>query len=170
LNNPLKYELSTKGSKTYLPENNNLNTNESMHEFEIFNKSLDSSNKYLNNTTSYTFEDVKSGNQALLPGERTVRLTDKLNPNKNLNTDDYMSGATSLQDVFASSQSTNTSYTDLNRFTGTQTTFPNTHNPVISLNTSVKDLSFDRTFIDNKAPALLSSKDESAPNIVFETY
>ena len=50
------------------------------------------------------------------------------------------------------------------------TTFSMSHNPVISLNPAVKDLSFDRTFIENSNPTLLQSKEESAPNVIFETY
>jgi hypothetical protein len=147
-----------------------LNSNTSSHEFELFNNTLNSTSKYLNTELNYTFEDLKSGNQSLLPGERTVRLTDKLNPQKNLNVDDKFISKGSLQNVYESSQDHQVSYTNLNRFTGSVTTFPATHNPVLSSNNSVKDLSFDRTFIENKAPSLLQSKEESAPNIVFETY
>jgi hypothetical protein len=169
-NNPLKYELSTKGSKTHLPNHNNLNSNTNTHEFETFNNSLSSSTNYLNTPISYTFEDLKSGNQSLLPSERTVRLTDKLNPQKNLNTDDFMSKDTSLNNVYSTLSSNNTSYSDLNRFSSTSTTFPLGHNPVLSSNPSIKNLSFDRTFTENSGPALLQSKEESAPNIIFETY
>jgi hypothetical protein len=169
-NNPLKYELSTKGNKTYLPNNTSLNTNTNTHEFETFNNSLSSNINYLNNPVSYTFEDLKSGNQSLLPTERTVRLTDKLNPQKNLNTDDLSAKDNSISNVYSTLSSSNTSYTDLNRFTSTSTTFPLGHNPVLSSNPSTKNLSFDRTFTENSGPALLQSKEESAPNIVFETY
>jgi hypothetical protein len=169
-NNPLKYELVTKGGKLYTNNQSSLNSTENTHEFELFNNTLNSTNKYLNTNLNYTFEDLKSGNQSLLPGERTVRLTDKLNPQKNLNTDEKFLSKGSLQDVYTSSQDHQTSYTNLNRFAGTTTTFPATHNPVLSLNNSVKDLSFDRTFIENKSPSLLQSKEESAPNIIFETY
>ena len=79
-NNPLKYSLISKGNKTYAP---NTNTNyDNTHEFEIFNKNLTSITNLTNQSLEYTFEDLKSGNQSLLPGERTVRLTDKLNPQK----------------------------------------------------------------------------------------
>jgi hypothetical protein len=147
-----------------------LNSNTSSHEFELFNNTLNSTSKYLNTELNYTFEDLKSGNQSLLPGERTVRLTDKLNPQKNLNVDDKFLLKGSLQNVYDSSQDHQVSYTNLNRFAGATTTFPATHNPVLSSNNAVKDLSFDRTFIENKSPSLLQSKEESAPNIVFETY
>jgi calcineurin-like phosphoesterase family protein len=168
-NNPLKYELSTKGSKTHLAGTTNISSNNT-HEFETFNNSLSSNINHLNNNVSYIFEDLKSGNQSLLPTERTVRLTDKLNPQKNLNTDDFNKNSTSVNDIYSSLSSNNTSYTDLNRFTNTSTTFPLGHNPVLSSNPSVKDLSFDRTFTENAGPALLQSKEESAPNIIFETY
>jgi len=169
-NNPLKYELTSKGSKSYLPTSNNMNTTENTHEFEMFNSSLNSNSTHLNNAVTYSFEDLKSINQSLLPTERTVRLTDKLNPQKNLNTDSVSTSQTSLKDVYTSSSDNNTSYTDLNRFAGTSTTFPLGHNPVLSSNVSVKNLSFDRTFSENSGPLLLQSKEESAPNIVFETY
>jgi hypothetical protein len=169
-NNPLKYELVTKGSKLHTNNQTSLNNAVNTHEFELFNNTLNSTSKYLNTDLNYTFEDLKSGNQSLLPGERTVRLTDKLNPQKNLNVDEKSLTNSSLQNVYNSSEDQQVSYTNLNRFSGTTTTFPATHNPVLSLNTSVKDLSFDRTFIENKAPSLLQSKEESAPNIIFETY
>jgi hypothetical protein len=141
-----------------------------MHEFEIFNKSLNSNTNQLNNSVEYLFEDLKSINQSLLPTERTVRLTDKLNPQKNINTEEVNLVNTSLKDVYMSSSDSNTSYTDLNRFAGASTTFPLGHNPVLSSNASVKNLSFDRTFTENSGPSLLQSKEESAPNVVFETY
>jgi|TARA_B110000971_G_C19967918_1_gene481177 hypothetical protein len=169
-NNPLKYSLTTKGTKAYLPNTNNNTTSENMHEFEIFNKSLNSNTTQLNNSVEYLFEDLKSINQSLLPTERSVRLTDKLNPQKNLNTEEANIPNSSLKDVYMSSADSHTSYTDLNRFAGTSTTFPLGHNPVLSSNTSVKNLSFDRTFTENSGPLLLQSKEESAPNIVFETY
>jgi hypothetical protein len=169
-NNPLKYELSTKGSKTHLPTSSHLNSVTNTHEFETFNSSLSSNLNKLNNPISYTFEDLKSGNQSLLPTERTVRLTDKLNPQKNLNTDDFSTKDTSISNVYSSLSSSNTSYTDLNRFSSTSTTFPLGHNPVLSSNPSIKNLSFDRTFTENSGPALLQSKEESAPNVIFETY
>tara|TARA_B110000240_G_scaffold72053_1_gene81947 strand:+ start:1090 stop:1803 length:714 start_codon:yes stop_codon:yes gene_type:complete len=169
-NNPLKYSLTTKGTKTYLPSKENINTSENMHEFEIFNKSLNSNTNQLNNSVEYLFEDLKSINQLLLPTERTVRLTDKLNPQKNINTEEVNLVSTSLKNVYTSSLDSNTSYTDLNRFAGASTTFPLGHNPVLSSNASVKNLSFDRTFTENSGPSLLQSKEESAPNVVFETY
>jgi hypothetical protein len=169
-NNPLKYSLTTKGTKSYLPNTDNNNTSENMHEFEIFNKSLNSNITQLNNSVEYLFEDLKSINQSLLPTERTVRLTDKLNPQKNINTEEAVMSDSSLKDIYMSSSDSHTSYTDLNRFAGTSTTFPLGHSPILSSNTSVKNLSFDRTFTENSGPLLLQSKEESAPNIVFETY
>jgi len=169
-NNPLKYSLTTKGVKSHLSNIDNNNSSENMHEFEIFNKSLNSNTTQLNNSVEYLFEDLKSINQSLLPTERTVRLTDKLNPQKNINTEEVSTFDSSLKNVYMSSSDNYTSYTDLNRFTGTSTTFPLGHNPVLSSNTSVKNLSFDRTFTESSGPLLLQSKEESAPNIVFETY
>lgn len=167
-NNPLKYELTTKGAKTHIAGTTHFEDN--LHEFELFNKTLSSSANYLNNNLQYTFEDLKSGNQALLPGERTVRLTDKLNPQKNLNTELKNSPKSNLNSIYTNSISNNSSSTDLNRFVSSNTTFPLSHNPVLSLNPAIKDLSYDRTFIDNSNPSILQSKEESAPNIVFETY
>jgi hypothetical protein len=83
-NNPLKYELATKGNKVHLPTSNNSNTLNDLHEFEHFSKALSTTFEDSNREVSYTFEDLKSGNQSLLPTERTVRLTDKLNPQKKL--------------------------------------------------------------------------------------
>jgi hypothetical protein len=97
-------------------------------------------------------------------------LTDKLNPQKNLNIDDKFLEKESLSNIYNTSQDNHVSYTNLNSLAGTVTTFPGTHNPVLSSNNSVKDLSFDRTFIENKSPSLLQSKEESAPNVIFETY
>jgi hypothetical protein len=168
--NPLKYAATSKGLKAHLPNLGPLVENTNTHEFELFNKSLDSLNNQSNKSLSYTFEDLKSGNQSLLPGERTVRMTDKLNPQKNLNTDNFDVNTTSLNHVYKTSVGSNASYTDTTRFLSTSTTFPLNHNPVPSLSPLVKDLSFDRTFIENATPTLLQSKEESAPNMIFETY
>jgi hypothetical protein len=169
-NNTLKYELTTKGSKAHLPANGQTQTLNDLHEFEQFNTTLSSAFNHTNKELSYTFEDMKSGNQSLLPGERTVRATDKLNPQKNVNTETSSSDLENPSNVFSLSNNSNANYTDLNRFVSTSTTFPLGHNPVLSSNTAVKNLSFDRTFTKNSSPSLLQSKEESAPNIVFETY
>ena len=166
-NNPLKYSLITKGAKTYSPTITNISDNN--YEFEIFNKNLTSFSNLLNQNLEYTFEDLRSGNQSLLPGERTVRLTDKLNPQKNLNTN-TISNIQNINNIFINSLNSNVLYNNLNRFSMSNTTFSISHNPVLSLNPGVKDLSFDRTFIENSNPLLLQSKEESAPNIIFETY
>jgi hypothetical protein len=169
-NNPLKYELVTKGTKSYLPAGNKVNNLSDLHEFERFNNALSSTFEDSNKAVNYTFEDLKSGNQSLLSTERTVRLTDKLNPQKNLNTEVGLSNISNPQQVFNVSNTSNSNYEDLNRFVSTSTTFPLGHAPVLSSNASVRNLSFDRTFSENIGPSLLQSKEESAPNIVFETY
>jgi hypothetical protein len=169
-NNSLKYELSYKGNKTYIPSAVNIESTQNNYEFEIFNKSLDTSINYLNNPVTYTFEDLKSGNQSLLPGERTVRGTDKLNPQKNLNTEFKSTNINSLSTLYKSKITNNSSMEDLNRFLSVYTTYPLNHNPVMSMGSSVKDLGFDRTFVEGVNPTLLQSKEESAPNIIFETY
>jgi len=169
-NNPLKYELSYKGSKTYIPSSLNTENIQNNYEFELFNKSLDTSSGYLNKSVTYTFEDLKSGNQSLLPGERTVRGTDKLNPQKNLNTEYANNAVTSLSTLYNSKTSNNSSVEDLSRFINTSTTSPLNHNPVMSMANNIKDLSFDRTFLEGSSPTLLQSKEESAPNTIFETY
>ena len=169
-NNPLKYELSSKGNKVRVPVSNKANSLNDLHEFEHFNKSLSTTFEDSNQNMSYTFEDLKSGNQSLLTTERTVRLTDKLNPQKNLNTDLNTVTSSNSHDIFTMSSTANSNYEDLNRFVSTSTTFPLGHNPVLSSNPSHKNLSFDRTFSESVGPSLLQSKEESAPNIVFDTY
>jgi len=169
-NNPLKYELSYKGNKTYIPSSINTENIQNNYEFELFNKSLDTSLNYLNKPVTYTFEDLKSGNQSLLPGERTVRVTDKLNPQKNLNTECIKNQMNTLTTLYKHGLTGNSSVEDLNRFISTSTTSPLNHNPILSMSNSIKDLSFDRTFIEGTNPTLLQSKEESAPSTIFETY
>jgi hypothetical protein len=99
-----------------------------------------------------------------------VRLTDKLNPQKNLNTDEVGTKFDNLTNIYTKSGNNQASYTNTNRFINSPTTFPLNHNPVLSSNNKVHNLDFDRTFVENSNPTLLQSKEESAPNIIFETY
>jgi hypothetical protein len=87
-----------------------------------------------------------------------------------MNTTDLDINTNSLSNIYTNSVNTGASQSNLNSLLSTRTTFPLGHNPVLSSNSSSKNLSYDRTFSKGGNVSLLQSKEESAPNIIFETY
>ena len=169
-NNPLKYQHVTKEGKIHNPSNSTKSFNSNNHEFEILNFYLNSANNFLNQNIRYAFEDLKSTTQSLLPSERTVRTTDKLTVEKNASVQELNLHNNSVSSIYTDSLSNHVPHNNINNLLSTSTTFPLNHNPVLSSNVGSKNLSYDRTFSKDLNPNLLQSKEESAPNIVFETY
>ena len=132
----------------------------------------------------YTFQDVKSVNTSISAGDRTVRLTadtgfGKLNTNtndsqSNLQSTIFSSTSSSLGnkilDVNAGASRKWASFMDGYRLLNNQTTTPAQSQPLVSNSPYSKSLSFDKSSSEGNDAPLLKSKDESAPNVIFETY
>jgi hypothetical protein len=56
------------------------------------------------------------------------------------------------------------------RLFNNQTTTPTQSSPLVGTSPFQKSISFDKPIGDGFAPNLLKSKEESAPNLIFETY
>jgi len=52
----------------------------------------------------------------------------------------------------------------------TKTSFPNSHAPSISTNLGLTQQGFSRFSSNGITPKLLRSKEEAAPNFIFNTY
>lgn len=186
VSNPLKYALNSKWAKKSF-----LNTkwvNNSLSGQEITNASLvnNFSNKFSNEEFSPRFKDLKSAGTAFLPSERNARLLTNTNltkTNLNYNSKDNVlttlidssqfSNPNNLYETFFNSSNTQWSNTNsATRLISSATTSPLSHTPVSTNNASNYALSFDK-FLKNEddlTPNLLKSKEESAPNHIFNTY
>jgi hypothetical protein len=56
------------------------------------------------------------------------------------------------------------------RLLNNRTTTPTSAQPLVSTSPFLKSLSFDKSISEGNDSPLLKSKEESAPNIIFETY
>jgi hypothetical protein len=186
LTNPLKYALNNKWSKKNF-------LNDKWSTSEISNQEITSasplstfSSKFLNETISPRFKDLKSSGTAFLPSERNTRLIGNLSSTKsnlNYNTEDNnlttiiqstnSNNSNNLQEaLFNSSNIQWVNSNVLTRLVGSSTTAPLSHTPLGNNSSSNYALSFDR-FLKNEddlTPNLLKSKEESAPNHIFNTY
>ena len=144
------------------------------------------STKFSNESLSFRFKDLKSPGTALLTSERNTRLVDQFASGKtqlnatasanNLNAvvENGTNGAVSglQQSLFNSAAVKWSSADSLLRASSTKTASPFLHTPVLDVNSTQYGLSFDKfqSGEDDLTPKLLTSKEESAPNHIFNTY
>jgi hypothetical protein len=186
LHNPLKYSLNNKWNKKLFLNSKWINTSFSNHEITNPSPMSNFSTKLLNESISPRFKDLKSAGTALLPSERNSRLLNNLNitkSNLNYNTNENVLStllnvsksinASSLSEVlFTSSNNQWSSSNTSSRLISNSTMSPISHTPVPLTNASSYNLSFDKFLKkeDDLTPNLLKSKEESAPNHVFNSY
>lgn len=109
-----------------------------------------------NTKISYNNSNIRSSNKQLLPTDRTVRLV-------SISDMDSISTKTS--------NNLNTRGTHLNKLVlNTQTVFPSSHIPTSFFTSNLPGISYDSFSIGNSTPEILRSKEESAPNFIFNTY
>jgi len=137
--------------------------------------SYSSSDKNLVYKSFYT----KSPNQTVLPGERSVRNINLVNPTKNnLNFSGY---SNSLGKDNYNSTNVGSSLVNSLGFSGgvenmskmllsMSTVFPTSHIPTGHIGNNLVNQGFDRSGSNNMAPAILSSKEELAPSYIFDSY
>jgi heme/copper-type cytochrome/quinol oxidase subunit 2 len=184
--NPLKYALNQKWSKkNFLNSSWSLDGN-AKSEISSASPISNFSTKFSNQELSPRFKDLKSPGTSLLTSERNVRLVNNFalgktnknfdSSNNNLTTNLYNNFNTSvsgLQEHMFNSMSLNWATKDsVTRLVNNTTTLPATHTPINTTNSSQYSLYFDRfnKNEDDLTPNLLKSKEESAPNHVFNTY
>ena len=95
--------------------------------------------------------NTKSSTETVMTNDRSVRNFDAFNPGKSNNHFgvDSNSKAHALNSAVA---------------------FPSSHTPTSFTGLSLTSLNFDRFNQDGSSPAMLASKEESAPNYIFNTY
>ena len=184
--NPLKYVLNNKWNKKIFLNQKWINTSITDSDISTVSSLSNFSTKFLNNEVSPRFKDLKSAGTALLPSERNTRLLNSFTTNKtNLN---YGSGdnnfdslinstnsatSSNLQETLFNSSTTQWSNWDTtSRLLSSSTLAPISHTPIQTKNASNYASSFDK-FLKNEddlTPNLLKSKEESAPNHIFNTY
>ena len=171
LSNPFKYLLNNRWSKKNFLDD----TNNQTYSAKFFNEDL-----------TYRFKDLKSSNQQLLTSDRNTRLLGSLSPNKtilnfndkgnNLNSLLHQNVTGNLGNVNATVFSSNTlDWSDSNslyRLVNNNAAFTASHTPLLNQNSSTYPLAFDRYTKgeDDLTPAMLRSKEESAPNHIFNSY
>jgi len=184
--NPFKFALNNKWSKknfTNLAWSNDLTTTS-----EVLSPSPMSrfSTKFSNESLSFRFKDLKSPGTSLLTSERNARLVDQfasgktqlnaISSDNNLNAvvENGTTGSVSglQQNLFNSAAAKWSSADTLLRASTTKTASPFLHTPVLDTNSTQYGLSFDKFQAgeDDLTPNLLKSKEESAPNHIFNTY
>ena len=184
--NPLKYALNNKWNKKNFINAKWANT--LLLEDEITGTSPTSnfSTKLLNEEVSPRFKDLKSAGTSFLPSERNTRLVNNLSGSKsilnygsadnNLNTlvaTSHLSSPSTLQEALFTGANTQwVSTNSLSRLLNNTTSSPMSHTPIQTSGASNYALAFDK-FLKNEddlTPNLLKSKEESAPNHIFNTY
>lgn len=144
------------------------------------------STKFSNESLSFRFKDLKSPGTALLTSERNTRLVDQFASGKTqLNTTSSANNLNAVvengtmgavaglqQNLFNSAIAKWSSADGLLRASSTKTASPFLHTPVLDVNSTQYGLSFDKfqSGEDDLTPNLLKSKEESAPNHIFNTY
>lgn len=186
LSNPLKYSLWNKFSKKTLLgkswTNNNLDSSDLVNNTPLVNLT----SKIQNNNLSYRFKDLKSGNMSYLTGERNVRLVDnvptrKTNTNltptqNNLNALIYNNISNNIsnasENLFLNSSLNWNNTSILKQLATSGTVFTQSHVPLQSNNPNWNNLDYTK-YVNNDdeaLPSLMKSKEESAPNYLFNAY
>jgi len=135
---------------------------------------------------SYRFKDLKSSNQQLLTSDRNLRLINTLSPNKtilnfsekgnNLNSLIYQNVSNTLgSDIANVYNSSNAGWADTNnvyKLLNNNTVFTASHTPLLNKTSSTYPLGYDKYAKgeDDLTPQILRSKEEAAPNYVFNSY
>lgn len=176
LSNPFKYLLNNRWSKkSFLT--NDISDNYNNQTF---------SSKFFNEDLTYRFKDLKSSNQQLLTSDRNTRLIGGLSPNKtilnfsdkgnNLNSIVHQNVSKTLGNASASIFSAGalgwSDTNSLHKLVNNSATFTASHTPLMNKNSSTYPLAFDKynKGEDDLTPAMLRSKEESAPNYIFNSY
>ena len=173
--NSFKYLLSAKwGKKTFL-------SNDALRV-----ENLPFVSKFFNEGLAYRFKDLKSSNQQFLTSDRNTRLLNTLSPNKtilnfnekgnNLNSTVYSSVVNSTSNpqerLFGSASLSWPDSMSLQKLINNNTVFTASHTPLLNKNSSTYPLAFDKynKGEDDLTPSILRSKEESAPNFIFNSY
>ena len=184
--NNFKYLLGNKSIKGNSLSRDAVRDNNPLNDFVVSGDLSNFSTKLLNQNLSYRFIDLKPSSSTLLASERTPRLLNNLNPTKlnsnfsladnNLNAlvSESLNKNTSLDQELLFNNSINSwaSKTNLERLFSSNLTTPVAEIPLVSNQSGVKALSFDKFDSTNEdlTPSMLQSKEESAPNYLFSNY
>ena len=184
--NTFKYLLNTRWSKKTFLNNNGMIDSNNNPDTLMGAKATTFSSKFFNEDLTYRFKDLQSSNQQLLTSERNTRLISGLTPNKTiLNFNDKGSSLNSLLHSTSSNSLANTQYTlynnnvlgwadssVLNKLVSNNAAFTTSHTPLLNTNASTYPLAYDKynKGEEDLTPALLRSKEESAPNHIFNSY
>jgi hypothetical protein len=159
VNKLLSYNLGlptglNKNSLSYL-DNLGFYRNDNLSNSKFYKNTINNfDNNPLNSFKSslgYSFIDLKSPNKQILPSDRGIRSLDNFNSTnmeKNVQDSNYLP----------------------NKLSSLNTVFPTSTLPTTSLNRNNINLSYDSFNEDNSLSSILRSKEESAPNFVFNTY
>jgi heme/copper-type cytochrome/quinol oxidase subunit 2 len=184
--NPMKYALNQKWNKKSFVNSNWSVENNSKHEIDSASPITNFSTKFSNQELSPRFKDLKSAGTSLLTSERNVRLVNNFSLGKsnsnfesgsnNLTTNlqnNFDTSVSGLQQHLFNSMSLDWATQDsATRLVGNTTTLPMTNTPVGTKSASQYNLNFDKfnKGEDDLTPNLLKSKEESAPNHIFNAY
>jgi heme/copper-type cytochrome/quinol oxidase subunit 2 len=182
--NAFKFLLNSKYKKKSIQNYNSLlNTNTNLLLSSNEPHSTFSSSLY-NTENNLKFKDYKSSNAQFLGSERTVRLLNNISSNSykwNLSASPNVASlignnlanyGNSQNDLYSKSMSHWSDDSKYNRFANSNVYMPSSNAPIMSNNPFFSNTSFDfyEKGKDDSTPMVLRSKEESAPNHVFNTY
>jgi hypothetical protein len=130
---------------------NNTNNFENNIDKKVFNNNFNNLNFFKNKDLTYNFIDLKSNNKSILPSDRNIRSLD--NFGENLNTKN-------IKD----------SNSVIDKLSTLNTSFMLSNTPTNLLSQNNLNYSYDKFGEDNSTSNILRSKEESAPNFIFNTY
>lgn len=178
--NPFKFLINNRTPKKITNSLPVLNLNNVSSEFTTLKPSNTLILSLTNLLTENKFLDPKSNNLQLLPSERNSRLLSKVHLSKNNynlgnsknNLTFFKNLNTSLEGLFNSSTCFWQNSDITSKVLNNNTYMPNSHSPVMSSNIKFYAQSYDRFTASNEdqTPAMLRSKEEAAPNHVFNSY
>jgi hypothetical protein len=131
----------------------------------------------------YKSSYVDSPNQKVLSSDRNVRSINLVNPNKNnpnfvepseyANLNTYLSntsGGSTDYNLLINSSNNRSVDKIANISLKTDTTLPISHIPTGSKGSNLVNISFDKFKSSNMSPSLFASREELAPNYIFNSY
>jgi hypothetical protein len=166
-----------RGGKNNFHNTNNLyedNFNNYFVSDNVLNLSItkQNQNSITHQQLNYVKTNPKSNNSQFSSSDKSVRLIENLRlhtastnfDNHHLEKIQQQTGA--LSQIFLKNHNVD----NLQKIVSTKTIFPQAHTPTSFINSTFPSLSFDK-FDQNANPSsILRSKEESAPNFIFDTY
>jgi len=134
-------------------------------------KDLETSNLMFDYSVLYKNFLNKSPNQQILSSDMNIRNIDNLNPSKvNYNLSSKYIGLNNYMQGIKSSVNQSENNNSVGMINSASTVFPDSHMPSSSMNSKMSNIGYDKFSESGLNSALMTSKEELAPNFVFTPF